>query len=74
MSGKPPLNLDLTGDDGNILIVVAKAEKVMRQTGYSIHVISTMRQNALAAESYTAALGIIAMFVNLNDGIFEGMK
>ena len=68
------LNLDLTGDEGNILIVVAKTERLMRSANVHPEAIKTMRQNVLAANTYTAALGEVANWIVLNDGIFEGMK
>jgi len=69
-----PLNCDVPGPEGNIMIIVARLQKVLRQNRVKEAFIHEATAAIFAVDSYTAQLGIIAKLVIFNKGQFDGLK
>ena len=69
-----PFYVKVDGDMGNIMIVVARLQRVLRQHKVPEAAIHSITADIYALNSYTAQLGMIAQIVNFNQGQFNGLK
>jgi len=69
-----PLNCAVPGTEGNIMIIVARLQKVLRRHKIPESFIHDATSKIFAVDSYTAQLGIIAKIVHFNGGQFDGLK
>jgi len=59
--------------DGNMLSIIAKIQKYLRQANISETIIHQFTSDVKASQSYTAQLGKIAEWVYFNNGEFDGL-
>jgi len=64
------LNIDLSGDDGGVHVIVAKVKTSLRKGGVPEPAVQVFVAEIAACHSYTAVLAVISRWVYFNEGVF----
>lgn len=63
---KPTIEVDLSGPNGNIYSVIARAKSAMKEANISKELRDKLQERVYASDSYEEALDIISEYVNLD--------